>query len=241
MVVAVGLTLVEPLADVDVNVPGAMAILVAPIVAQLSVLLAPEFMAVGAAVKEVIVGAEPGPEDWLDESGLVQPDCPTRANRVSTITQSSSPKGCGHLYLSQFMQEKSADSIHSWLVAEDTSLRNAICSTLFVEPIPKAPFVIVSGRDLSHVKNGKTRDFNLCGIRFENSAFDRISSAACKTCGRHYPFIQPEGQQASALGARSNSFLSFRRWPAFHPVLCRSAFRYRSIDFVLNPWPESAR
>jgi len=56
VVVAVGLTLVEPLADVDVNVPGVMAILVAPVVAQLSVLLEPEVMLVGSAVKELIVG-----------------------------------------------------------------------------------------------------------------------------------------------------------------------------------------
>ena len=47
---------VEPLADVDVNVPGVMARLVAPADAQLSALLVPEFMLVGFAVKEVIVG-----------------------------------------------------------------------------------------------------------------------------------------------------------------------------------------
>ncbi|MGA2084783.1 MAG: hypothetical protein ABSG60_04615 [Terracidiphilus sp.] len=56
MVVAVGLTLVEPLADVDVNVPGVMAMLAAPLVAQLSVLLEPEAMLVGSAVNELIVG-----------------------------------------------------------------------------------------------------------------------------------------------------------------------------------------
>jgi hypothetical protein len=56
VVVAVGLTLVEPLADIDVNVPGVMAMLVAPIVAQVSVLLEPEVMLVGLAVKELIVG-----------------------------------------------------------------------------------------------------------------------------------------------------------------------------------------
>jgi len=56
VVVAVGLTLVEPLADVDVNVPGVMAMLVAPLVAQLNVLLEPEAMLVGLAVKELIVG-----------------------------------------------------------------------------------------------------------------------------------------------------------------------------------------
>jgi hypothetical protein len=56
VVVAVGLTLVEPLADVDVNVPGVMAMLVAPVVAQVRVLLEPEVMLVGLAVKEPIVG-----------------------------------------------------------------------------------------------------------------------------------------------------------------------------------------
>ena len=56
MVVAVGLTFVEPLADVDVNGPGVMARLVAPVVAQLSVLLEPEVIPVGLAVNELIVG-----------------------------------------------------------------------------------------------------------------------------------------------------------------------------------------
>lgn len=57
--VAVGLTLVEPVADVDVKVPGVMAMLVAPVTIQLSVLLAPELMLVGSAVKEAMVGTEP--------------------------------------------------------------------------------------------------------------------------------------------------------------------------------------
>ena len=56
MVVAVGLTLVEPLGDVDVNAPGVMAILVAAVVAQLSVLLEPEVIVVGRAVKTLMVG-----------------------------------------------------------------------------------------------------------------------------------------------------------------------------------------
>ncbi len=59
MVVAVGLTLVEPLADVDVNDPGVIAILDAPEVAQLKVLLEPEVMLVGFAAKELIVGLLP--------------------------------------------------------------------------------------------------------------------------------------------------------------------------------------
>jgi hypothetical protein len=55
-VVAVGLTLVEPVADVEVNVPGVMARLVAPVVAQLSVLLEPDVMLAGFAVKDVMTG-----------------------------------------------------------------------------------------------------------------------------------------------------------------------------------------
>jgi hypothetical protein len=42
---------------VDVNVPGVMAILAAPLVDQLSVLLEPELILVGLAVKELIVGS----------------------------------------------------------------------------------------------------------------------------------------------------------------------------------------
>ena len=54
--VAVGLTLVDPLAVVEVKVPGVMAILVAPLVTQLRVLLEPDVMLVGLAVKELIIG-----------------------------------------------------------------------------------------------------------------------------------------------------------------------------------------
>jgi hypothetical protein len=56
VVVAVGLTLVEPLAAVEVKVPGVMAIVVAPLVTQLRVLLEPDVMLVGLAVKELMVG-----------------------------------------------------------------------------------------------------------------------------------------------------------------------------------------
>jgi hypothetical protein len=58
-VVADGLTLVEPLAEVEVKVPGAMATPLAPVVAQLRVLLEPEVMPAGLAVKELIVGLLP--------------------------------------------------------------------------------------------------------------------------------------------------------------------------------------
>ena len=69
-----GLTLVEPLAEVDVNAPGVMAMLVAPVAAQLSVLLEPELMLAGLAVKDVIVGfASFGVADASLESQLVPP------------------------------------------------------------------------------------------------------------------------------------------------------------------------
>jgi hypothetical protein len=55
--VAVGLTLVEPVALVEVKVPGVMAMLVAPAVDQDKVLLEPESMVAGLAVKELMVGA----------------------------------------------------------------------------------------------------------------------------------------------------------------------------------------
>ena len=56
MVVAVGLTLVDPVAEVEVKFPGVMAIVVAPVVAHSSVLLEPTVMPVGLAVKELMVG-----------------------------------------------------------------------------------------------------------------------------------------------------------------------------------------
>jgi hypothetical protein len=73
--------LVEPLAAVDVNVPGAMAILLAPVAAQLSVLLAPELMLVGLAVKEAITGTEPLP-GGKEEFVTPQPASPAQAIRV---------------------------------------------------------------------------------------------------------------------------------------------------------------
>ena len=87
--VAVELMLVEPLAAVDVNVPGVMAILVAPADAQLSVLVVPEFMLAGSAVKEVIVGTNPFPGD-----GFVapQPASPAQIIRTRTSERTSSPE-----------------------------------------------------------------------------------------------------------------------------------------------------
>ena len=54
-----GLTLVEPLAEVEVNVPGVIASVVAPLVAQLRLLLDPALILVGFAENELIVGLLP--------------------------------------------------------------------------------------------------------------------------------------------------------------------------------------
>jgi hypothetical protein len=56
VVVAVGLTVLEPLADADVEVPGVIATEVAPVVAQFNVLLPPTLRLAGLAVKDLIRG-----------------------------------------------------------------------------------------------------------------------------------------------------------------------------------------
>jgi hypothetical protein len=56
VVVAAGLTLMEPAAAAEVNVLGVIAMVVAPLVAQLNVLLDPEFIVAGLAVNELMVG-----------------------------------------------------------------------------------------------------------------------------------------------------------------------------------------
>ncbi len=57
VVVAVGLRITDPLADVDAKVPGVMATPVAPEVVQLSVVVEPLMIDAGLAEKELMVGA----------------------------------------------------------------------------------------------------------------------------------------------------------------------------------------
>ena len=66
--VAAGLTLVEPLAEVEVNVPGVIATLVAPVVVQARAALAPALMPVGFAKKDAMFGidCDPFPPDPVD-------------------------------------------------------------------------------------------------------------------------------------------------------------------------------
>ena len=81
----VGLTVVEPLADVDVKVPGVIVMLVAPATIQLRELLAPEVMLVGSAVKEAMVGAEP-----LTVGGVVEPQ-PVSPMQISRVIMPNLP------------------------------------------------------------------------------------------------------------------------------------------------------
>ena len=116
--------LVEPLADAEVNVPGVMARLVAPVVAQLSVLLAPEVMLAGSAVKEVIVGMEPFPEGEFDEVAP-QPASPTQANKIRarTAAQRFGPNEFRPAELSLFLHHELVESMGDPLVAADVRCR----------------------------------------------------------------------------------------------------------------------
>jgi ABC-type uncharacterized transport system permease subunit len=84
VVVAVGVTVVEPLAAAEMNVPGVMAMLVAPVVTQLSVLLEPEAMLAGLAVNKLIVGAEPVAGEEMFEP---QPASSIPASRKSATAE----------------------------------------------------------------------------------------------------------------------------------------------------------
>jgi hypothetical protein len=53
----VGFTVIDPVADVEVKVPGVMAIDAAPVTFQLSELLEPSEMVAGLALNDVISGA----------------------------------------------------------------------------------------------------------------------------------------------------------------------------------------
>lgn len=61
VVVEVGETEVEPLACVEVKLPGVMAMLVAPLVVQLRVELLPDVMVEGLELNTVMPGAVPVP------------------------------------------------------------------------------------------------------------------------------------------------------------------------------------
>ena len=81
-----GLTVVDPLAEVEVKLPGVIAIVVAPLVDQLSVALDLELMPVGFAENEEIVGIVVFPEAELDAPQLTNT---AEASRIRTRAKTS--------------------------------------------------------------------------------------------------------------------------------------------------------
>jgi len=85
VVVAVGLRTTDPLSDVDANVPGVMAMPVAPVAAQLNVVVEPLRIDAGLAVKELMVGA---PTCLRVGSFWVHPASPVKTDK-STIERTT--------------------------------------------------------------------------------------------------------------------------------------------------------
>jgi hypothetical protein len=81
VVVAVGLRTTDPLPDVDANVPGVMATPVAPVAAQLNVVVEPLIIDAGLAEKELMVGAS---TCLRVGSFWVQPASPDRADKSTS-------------------------------------------------------------------------------------------------------------------------------------------------------------
>jgi hypothetical protein len=91
-VVVVGFTVVEPLAEAELNPPGEIEIDVAPLVAQFSEQLAPGLMLVGLAAKEVIEGAEPVPEGASELTVWAQLGRPIETSRRRKARVPSLPR-----------------------------------------------------------------------------------------------------------------------------------------------------
>jgi hypothetical protein len=94
-----------------------MAMLVAPVVAQLSVLLVPDGTLAGLAVKEVIAGAVPSPEPEPIEGPEMQPVTPRLANRANTSPQSFSPEEMSPRELTLRIRNESGEFIHDPSIA----------------------------------------------------------------------------------------------------------------------------
>jgi hypothetical protein len=128
VVVAVGLTLAEPFGKVDVNDPGVMEMLVAPVAAQLSLLLVPALMLAGTATKDVIAGTVTFPVELPDEPTEPQPTRPTQTYIVRTMAQRGSPESWSPRKLSSFpkndlgkpMRRPSVVAGHTSLISRDS-------------------------------------------------------------------------------------------------------------------------
>jgi hypothetical protein len=126
---------------VDVNVPGVMAILVAPLVDQLSVLLEPEFMLSGTAAfmlpgeaaNELIVGAELSARADIDGVVEPQPASPAQANRTRTNALRSSPKHLSSWELGLRLQEELVELIKVNLQFGTSAFNRNLCFVLLAE------------------------------------------------------------------------------------------------------------
>lgn len=122
VVVAVGLTLVVPVAEVEVRFPGEMLMLVALLVDQLNVLLSPALTLVGLAANEAIVGADP-------PGGSLDPTVPQPANPAQLHSAKSAKANT--LGNNREGRESSVDRLHNAaFFPRDTlsgSMRNPRC------------------------------------------------------------------------------------------------------------------
>jgi hypothetical protein len=145
VVVTVGLTLAEPLADVDVNVPGVMAMLVAPLVAQLSVLVEPELMLSGLAVNEVMVGTEPFPGDGIDGVVEPQPASKEKTNNMRMFALRSRPKDLNSGELGLLLQEDLVEPIKVSLQLGELSFQ------------PECPFALPTAKQYTQLPSPGTK------------------------------------------------------------------------------------
>ena len=113
-----------------------MATLVASAAAQLSVLLAPEPMLAGSAVKEVIVGTEPFSGGVLDEVVDPQPASPAQANRMRTSEQRSSPGKWSPGEL-RVLQDESVESVRN--PKQTQSIAHRVLAVALRGPSPLGP------------------------------------------------------------------------------------------------------
>lgn len=145
MVVTVGLTLAEPVVDVDVSVPGEMAMLVAPLVDQLSVLLEPEFMLPGSVVNEVMVGAAPFPGDGIDGVVEPQPASKAKTNRMRMLALRSRPKDLSSGELGLLLQEDLVEPIKVSLQLGKLSFQ------------PECPFALPAAKQYTQLPSPETK------------------------------------------------------------------------------------
>jgi hypothetical protein len=113
VVATVGFTIIEPFANADVNVPGVMAMLAAPLVVQLNVVLAPELMLVGFAVKEMIAGDWPASGIEVIEVNELQATSPAKTKEMRIGEQSPGREEIGPEKSSLLPQEERVECMRS--------------------------------------------------------------------------------------------------------------------------------